>query len=364
MKAVKEKLSAFHALILIYMTQTGIVVLSLGQMLAVTFGYNGWLALPVYAAVVTLNLLLIGLVHRMGRGKSVFDIMEARLPKPLLAPLYLLLISVWSMLACLVVLEYVLIFQMIAFPTTNPIWFKLVIDVLGFMLFTKGLYTMAKASTVFFYLTVWMYPFSCMFFNEFEWSRMTPFLLKGGNYEPMSILNIFTAFFGYELVLLMFGQVDRSVKVIKMAIWANLFVLLSYGYIAVLVFGFFGLHELKIMQFPLIDMFAFIKFPFIERIENMLYGLLLFTMLSTMSMYFWSANETSGRLLPKIKPEYRGAALVASTFFVGLVPNTIGDVNQWLTLFSFAEIGISFGLPLFLIALLLIRKEKGAPASA
>ncbi|MBO7746650.1 GerAB/ArcD/ProY family transporter [Paenibacillus sp. MWE-103] len=364
MKAVKEKLSSFHTMVLIYMTQTGVAVLALGQMLAVTFGYNSWLALPAYAAVVTVNLLLIGLVHRMGRGKSIFDIMERRLPKPLLAPLYLLLISVWSMLACLVIMEYVLVFQMIAFPTTNSIWFKLVIDMLGFMLFTKGLYTIAKASTVFFYLTVWMYPLSCMFFNEFNWTRLTPFLLQGGNHQPAGIVGIYYAFLGYELVLLLFGHVDRSVKLIKMAIWANLLVLLSYAYICFLVLGFFGLHELQKMQYPLIDMFAFIKFPFIERIENVLYGLLLFTMLSTMSMYFWASNETSGRLLPKIKSEYRGGALVAGTFLISMMPDTIGDVDQWLSLFARIEIGISFGLPLFLIALLLIRKEKETTADA
>ncbi|MFC4810703.1 GerAB/ArcD/ProY family transporter [Paenibacillus sp. GCM10023250] len=362
--AVKEKLASFHTLVLIYMTQTGVAVLSLGQLLAVTFGYNGWLALPAYATVVTVNLLLIGLVHRMGRGQSIFDIMERRLPKPLLAPLYLLFISVWSMLACLVIMEYVLIFQMIAFPTTNSIWFKLVIDVLGFMLFTKGVYTIAKASTVFFYLTVWMYPLSCTFFNNFNWSRLTPFLLQGGNYQPSGIVDIYTAFLGYELVLLLFGQVDRSAKPVKLAIWANVLVLLSYAYICFLVLGFFGLHQLQQMQYPLIDMFAFIKFPFIERIENVLYGLLLFTMLTTTSMYFWASNEASGRLLPKIKPEYRGAALVAGAFLIGLIPDTIGNVDQWLTLFSRIEIGISFGLPLFLIVLLLIRREKEASAGA
>ncbi|NBD27532.1 GerAB/ArcD/ProY family transporter [Paenibacillus glycinis] len=362
--AVKEKLAPFHILVLIYMTQTGVVILSLGQMLAQTFGINGWLALPFYGVIVTANLLLIGLVYRMGRGKSIFDIMERRLPLLLLSPLYLLLTMVWSMLACLVSMEYVLIFQMIAFPTTNPVWFKIVIDLLAYSLFIKGIYTISKASTVFFYLTVWMYLFSSMLFHEYSWNRLTPFFFQEGDFALPGMSGIYAAFLGYELVMLLFGYVDRSAKLMKLAIWANLLVFVSYIYVSMLVFGFFGFGELREMQYPLIDMFAYVKFPFIERIENLLYGLLLFTMLATMAMYYWSANEASGRLFPKLKPSYRGIALIAGTFFVGLIPDTLAEVNEWLTWFGIVEIGIAFGLPLFLIALLLIRKEKEAPVHA
>lgn len=62
--------------------------------------------------------------------------------------------------------KYVLIFQMLSFPTTNPMVFKLAVDILAFLMITKGIYSISKAATLFFWLSAWMYLLMLWFFRR------------------------------------------------------------------------------------------------------------------------------------------------------------------------------------------------------
>ncbi|MBT2290294.1 GerAB/ArcD/ProY family transporter [Paenibacillus albidus] len=77
--------------------------------------------------------------------------------------------------------KYILLFQMISFPTTNPMLFKLAVDVLIYFMIVKGIYTISKTATLFFWMTIWMCVLLLWFFPSFRWERLTPFLLQGGH---------------------------------------------------------------------------------------------------------------------------------------------------------------------------------------
>nr|WP_238327728.1 GerAB/ArcD/ProY family transporter [Paenibacillus gorillae] len=149
MEKTKERLAPFHVMILIFMTQSGVMSFILPQLLADNFGTNGWASVIGFGLIATVNIGLIGLIYKLGRGRSIFEILEQAFPKFLLYPIYAAIASLWTMLGCLAGKEYVLIFQMFAFPTTNPMVFKLALDVLVFWLLTKGIYNISKAATIF-----------------------------------------------------------------------------------------------------------------------------------------------------------------------------------------------------------------------
>ena len=71
-----EKLSPFHITILVYMTQSGIIIFTLPRQLAEHFGTNGWLFLVPCFVISSLNIYLISLVYHMGKGRSIFLILE------------------------------------------------------------------------------------------------------------------------------------------------------------------------------------------------------------------------------------------------------------------------------------------------
>ncbi|RED51148.1 spore germination protein (amino acid permease) [Cohnella lupini] len=357
---MKEKLSCFHAAILVHMTQTGIVIFALPGLLAVQFGTNGWLAVPLYFIVTLINVSLIAIVYRVGEGKSIFDILERSIPKVMLYPLYVFLIGLWSLIGCIAAKKYILLFQLIAFPTTNPMAFKFVIDLLAYALIVKGLYNIAKTATVFFWLIIWMGLFLFYFFGDLEWVTFTPFVFQGGHHDVKTYFDIYAAFLGYELSLLFIGYSDRKTRLVKAIIWGNGITAINYILICLVSFGFFSLPQLKSLFVPLLDLLASIKLPFIERIENLLYGFFLFSTILTIGMYSWSAKEVSQRIFPTVRSRFLAFVIVLLSFIVSFIPKSLYEVDKWLRLLAYLEFWVAFGLPLLLISVLIVQRgSKG-----
>jgi hypothetical protein len=137
----------------------------------------------------------------------------------------------------------------------------------------------------------------------------------------------------------------------------NLMTAVSYLAICFVSFGFYSFGQLTKLKYPLLDLLSYIRFPFIERIENLLFGFLLFTALITIVLYVWSAVETLQRIIPKAKPNRLAAFILVAAFMVAWIPDVLGEVEQWLKYLGYAESGVAFGLPLLLIAILLFQKR-------
>lgn len=360
---MKEKLSSFHLCILTNMIQAGVIILVLPHLLARHFGTNGWLALIIVSVFVSLNILLISAVYRLGEGQSMFEILEPIIPRFVLYPFYLCLVCVWALLGCLAAKHYVLVFQMVAFPTVNPMVFKLAVDVLAFFLVIKTIYNISKAATVFFWLIIWMMLLLFFFYGEFQWTRLTPFVFQDSRFSTESFLNIYSAFLGYELCLLLIPHCDRKSKFGSSVLIGHLFTTVIYLHISIIAFGFHGYELLRHMQFPLMNLFAYIQLPFIQATENLLYGFMLFATLLTTVMYVWSAKEVALRMIPASGKLVAFVILLLSYWF-SYIPDVLSEVQQWLTYLSYIEIGIAFGLPLGLIALLAIRRKRGRVSNA
>lgn len=353
-----EKLSPLHVAILVYMSQAGIVMFTLPSQLANYFGTNGWLFLLPCMVISTFNIFLISLVFRLGQGRSVFSIMEQTLTKVIVYPVYLLLTSVWLIFGCMIGKKYVLIWQMIAFPTTNPMVFKLAIDVLLFLLLVKGIYTISRAATLFFWMAVWMILLLFWFFPSFSWVRLTPFIFQGGHEQIRGALDIYTAYLGYELSILLFPYIEKNKRSIRGIYAGNIFLSLNYIFLCLVCFGFFSLAQLKKLSYPMLDLLAYIQLPFIERLENLLYGIFLFLILITVAMYWWAAEESVRRIVPRLKKPVLLFIMIFISYCISFIPKTLDQVNVWITNLGYVTTGIAFGLPLLSIVCLLIQGRR------
>ncbi|WP_150269616.1 GerAB/ArcD/ProY family transporter [Paenibacillus tepidiphilus] len=352
-----EKIRPFNLAVLVYMSQVGIVVFTLPRTLADYFGTNGWLFLIPCFLLVSFNIYLISCVYRLGKGRSVFDILEQSVPKLLLYPLYAALITVWMLFGCVIGKKYVLLFQMLAFPTTNPMVFKLMFDLLAFMLIIKGIYAISRAATMFFWITLWMYLLLLWVLPDFNWVRLTPFILQGGHDQIKGGLEVYGAFLGYEMSLLLFPYISKAKGSMAAIQAGNAYLSFSYINLGLISFGIFSQDQLKQLLYPLLDILAYIQFPFVERLENLLYGFFLFLVLITAVMYWWGALETARRILPRLKQQVLTFMLLGITYSISFIPKTIDEVNTWIGFLGNVTIGIAFGLPLLLITLLLIQKK-------
>ncbi|GGF59684.1 germination protein GerHB [Paenibacillus albidus] len=354
---MKEKLQPFHIAILVYTTQAGIVVFTLPRQLADYFGTNGWLFLLVCYLLSAGNIGLIALVYKLGGGRPIFEILEQSLPKLILYPVYVSLASVWLMFGCMIGKKYILLFQMISFPTTNPMFFKLAVDVLIYLLLAKGIYTISKAATLFFWMTIWMSLLLLWFFPSFRWERLTPFLLQGGHDQIKGGIELYSAYLGYELSILFFPYIDKRKKAMLAIQLGNTLLTLNYLSLSLICFGFFSWGQLKKLIYPLLDLLAYIQLPFIERLENLLYGFFLFLILITVVMYWWAAEVTVMRIFPRIKKKGLTITLITVSYCISFIPKTLDEVVSWITNLGYVTIGIAFGLPIVLILVLLIQRQ-------
>ncbi len=359
---MKEKLSFFHATILIYMFQSGVAILGMPNLLANYFGTNGWLGIFLVSFIVSVNILLIWIVHRLGGSRSVYDILEQSVPKLVLFPVYLALAFLWAMLGCLTTKQYVLIFQMFSFPTTPPMALKLLMDILALLLISKGIYVIAKAATIFFWLIIWMLLLLLFFLGDFEWARLTPFVFKGGESILSGSLNLFFGYLGYELSLFIFPYTDRKTKFIKAVFIANIMITFVYLITCFVCFGFYSVDQLKTIQYPVIDIMSYIRLPFVQRVENLFYGFFMFTTLFSTVMYVWAAKEASRRIFPKTKPGVLEIIILTFVYFVGFIPDVMNEVRQWLQTLGHIQIGVAFGFPIIVILVLLLQRKKGEVA--
>lgn len=358
---MKEKLYPFHVGLLVFMIQSGVVVFTLPRLLAQYMGYNGWITLVLFGGIATINILLISFVYRLSHGKSIFQIIEHAMPKIVFYPIYLGLIIVWTMLGCLVAKQYVIIFQVFVFPTTHPMFIKILVDILTFILIIKGIYNISKAATIFFWMVIWTLALLLYFLSDFQWVNFTPFFLQESTDVVTGGLKIFTAFLGYELVLLLFPYADKK-GFIKAVYAGNIVTVFSYLSVSLICFGFYSFVQLKKMKYPLIDLLSYIKLPFVERIENIIFALFLFTTMISITMYIWASTETAIRLLPRANKKWLSGILIIIAFVVSWVPDVLSEVEMWLQLFTFIEIGIAFGLPILLIIILMLSKGEESNA--
>ncbi|GGG06124.1 GerAB/ArcD/ProY family transporter [Paenibacillus abyssi] len=355
---MREKINPYHIFMLMYMVQSGVGLFSLPRITAEYFGTNGWLAVLVVSFIVCLNIALFYIVYRMGKGRSVFDIMESSVSKFVLFPLYAFVIFVISLTGCLLGKQYILMFQMISFQTTPPYILKLFFEILLYFLLIKGIYNIVKASTVFFYLTSWM-PFLMLYhLGEFEWQRLTPFLFQGETSMIQGIIQIMGSLLGYEVSLYLIPYVERNSPFFRAVVLGSLYTSLVYLVVCIVSFGFFGFTMLLHLNFPLFDLFAFIELPFVERFENLLFIFFIFKVLITTIISFWIVQLYLGRIFTKAHPKLLIFMIVLATYIVSNFADTLTKLSRWLHYLFAMHISLNFLIPIVLIILLNIQKRQ------
>ncbi|MED5019414.1 GerAB/ArcD/ProY family transporter [Paenibacillus chibensis] len=361
---MKERLYASHITLLVFMIQTGVTALSLARSAAMYFGTNGWISILILGGVASVNIMLIGIVNRMCGGESVFAVMATSLPRFVTIPIYLVFTVYLTLIGCMVGKQYIHIFQLIAFPTASTFMLKACFDLVVIFLVTKGIYNIGKAATVFSILILWMVFLLFAFSNDFEFDRMSPFVFKQGHHMLRGAVDMFAAFAGYELILFVMPYADKSKKWIRSVQTGNLMTTLTYFSFVFISFGFFSLDQLKIMLYPLLDMLAYIQLPFVERLENLLFSFLLFTVVITVGMYIWSACESAQQVFPKANRNVMVLFIVFVSFLISILPDTLFQLELVLKYLTYGETAFSFGFPLFLILLLMIQKRSEVKARA
>ena len=350
---MKERLHPIHISILIYMIQNAVVLFSLPKLTAESYGTNGWLGMIFIYVLVNINIMFIAIIYKMGKGKSIFEIVETTIPKWVMLPVYLFIIGAWIGMASMVMKMYIFIMKMFFFPGVPVTIFIILITYLCFLLLKGGIYHISKASVLFFISTIWMIFLFIYLIPEFEFTRFTPFFFKGKTDIMMGSVHVYSAFLGFEISILFFPMVEK--KWTKSIFIGNFLSMSVYFIIIFLSYGFFSFNQLLNDFYPVITMLEYIEIPFLARVENLIFSFIAFKVLLTIVMYYWGAQQVCRNILPRLKPNYWILIILTIGIVISLIPETLFDVGKWLELLSYFAIGIAWVLPLFVLCILFLQ---------
>ncbi|TMU86653.1 spore gernimation protein [Bacillus sp. BHET2] len=353
---MREKLHPFQIALLIYMIQSGVTLFSIPRLSAEAFGTNGWIGLFILFGIVTLNILLIGLVNKWGKGQSIFVIIENVFPKWLFVPFYLFISVVFTLLATLVAKKYILLLQMLFFRDTPSIVFVGMFFLLSFFLLKGCIYEIGKATVILFFMTIWTMLLLTFHLSEFSFTRMTTFIMQGEKDILSGGLNVYSAFLGYELSLFLIPYAQKNFT--KGVFFGNAITSFIYISVSFVCFGFFSFDYLINDLYPVITLIEYVKFPFVERVENLIFTLFALKVLITVVMYLWASKELVSHSFQKLRSNFISLFLLTIGTLVSFIPDIIREVDQWLKWLTYIDVGIAFLLPLLLIFLIGLNKLK------
>ncbi|MBB3112095.1 lysylphosphatidylglycerol synthetase-like protein (DUF2156 family) [Paenibacillus phyllosphaerae] len=365
---MQEKLHGYHIALIVYMLELDVTVFSLPRIVAENLGTNGWIGLILLAFVAVCNIALIQLVYRAGKGRSIYEIAEQSIPKLLLYPVYLLLAIFWIGLGSFIGKKYVLIYQMISFPTTSASLLYISIALLAYYMLTKGIYNMGKAITLFCYMTIILTVLLFYYTNDWELSRFTTYLFQGAaeGHSFKNWLEVYTIFVGYEITLFLFPYSDKK-TLFKGVYCGQILNLTIYLILIMLCFGFFSFEQLKSIMYPVINLLSYIELPFLNRLENLVFTLFLFSNVISIALFSWMALTATQRVFPRVKLRFLELGILALSVGISFYPSILRDSEKLLRYAMYGEAGLAFMLPLLLLALLFFQNKKaggngGTPA--
>lgn len=362
---MKEKLHYIQIICLMHMLQLDVTNFALPRYVAKNVGTNGWIAILIVALVALLHLLLLYAVYHFGKGRSLFAILEATLPRFTLIPLYIAMVIFFVFLASMIGKNYTLLYQTFAFQNTKSMVFYTLIVVMAYFLLSKGIYNIVKAVTIFFLLSIWMTVIAFYYIPEIELVRFTPFIFKDSS-ASLSLTGwaeIFVAFMGYELVLFLFPAVNQKTHLFRGAIIGHL---ISTAVVLLTIFttiGFFGNHALKAISYPVLDIFSYVEIPFISRIESIIYPFFTFSNVTSVVMYSYAALLALGRIFPKLQYKALCAIITILLFVTGFIPTLLRQVETLLHAGFYIEMIFAFTLPFLLLIFIVIQRWAGGSAS-
>lgn len=355
------KLPFFQTTLIATFTQTGVIAFSLPRILAENVGTNGWVALLLCSGVSTLNLLLIAIVYRKSQNRSIFEIAQSAFPKFLLIPTFAALAFLWAVLGCLVGKQYVLILKSLSFPALQTVYLYLIFELLAFLLISKGI--LGISNFTFLPLLISLSNITLIIYNldELEISRMTTYWFKDADHSFKGWLDIYMAFLGYELCLLLFPYANKKSRLIRAYIIGNFLTTFTYVIVALVCFSFFSFQQLQHLKYPVLNLLSFVELPFVKRIDDLIFTIILFRVLITNVLFSWSAVETMKWLLPASKKKRYPLVILGIIALAVLIilPSTLDKLEKWLNLFGYTEAAVAFLLPVFLLIALLINKYRG-----
>jgi len=354
-----ETFKPFYLFFITYMTQMGIVFFSLPNSIATHFGYNGWIMIIPISVVVCIQIGLIAIIYRFNKGESIFQTIESlnSKAKMIVMPLYISLSIFWSILSVTIAKHYVHVMKFLYFPQTDMQWFVLLTLILTFYLVTRGIITIVHITTIFFFLSAPIIFLLFYFVPDFSFLQFSTFLFNENTDFYGGIIEVYTAFLGFEVILFMFPYISKEKSGFKYVFWGHLYTSFVYLIVTIFCYGFNSIQQLTRQVYPVVTLMKYIEFEFIERLDSIIFILFYLKVLITITMYVWISLITLKRVV-KWSDNLIVFVLLAVGYLATLPFVTKKESISLLSALTNVQLFISVILPLLLLMIIFKKRRS------
>lgn len=352
-----EKFKPFYLFFITYMTQMGIVFFSLPNIIADHFGYNGWIMIIPISVVVLIHIGLIAKIYSFNKGESIFETIESlnSKAKMILMLLYISLSIFWSILAVTIAKHYAHVMKFLYFPYTDIQWFVLLTLILAFYLVTRGIITIVHITTIFFFLSAPIIFLLFYFVPDFSFLQFSTFLFNENKDFYGGIIELYTAFLGFEVILFMFPYISKEKSGFKYVFWAHLYTSFVYLIVTIFSYGFNSIQQLTRQVYPVVTLMKYIEFEFIERLDSIIFILFYLKVLITITMYVWISLVTLKRVV-----KWSDNLIVFVLLIVGYLSTLpfVTKKESIILLYALTKVQLFLSVFLPLLLLMIIFKKR------
>ncbi|MDQ6598961.1 spore gernimation protein GerB [Bacillus salipaludis] len=353
----KAKISSFLVFFLIHKMQVGIGVLGFQPIIALTAGYDAWIAVIISGLSIHMILWMMYKIAETADG----DIMIAHTVTfgNKMGKFISLLFVIYFLVSAVTVLRnFIEVIQVWMFPDLSTFWYSLAFCCLGTYVVFGGIRTITGVAFFGFVLPAYLV-FTFLFTLPYaDFKNLLPIFdhsikdLVKASYQ-MS----FT--YSGSLILLFFYPFIKEPK--KSKKWAHVAVLLAtiaYTFLTILTFAYFSEGQLQKNIWPTLTMWKIVEMPFVERFEYIGIATWTIVLLPNFCISFWCAS----RIIKKVTNLKQKYGVLMISMIVLIIINFLRTRQQINTVTSYlGKIGflIDYGyIPLLFFLILIVKRVK------
>ncbi|MEH7245332.1 endospore germination permease [Neobacillus niacini] len=325
---------------------------------------NAWISVIIAGLIVQIFVLIIWMLMKRHKGKTILEISQTVLGKYIgnLVNFSYLLYGVLVMSN--VVILYADIIERWILETTPKTVMIFLIIATGIYLGKQNLRVIARFFTIVNVLVFLLFVLSFFAFsNNLSFTNLLPISQSSFTDMFKGSTQVTSALLGFEILLFIFpfvlGQEKQMLKKMTSAIAT---VVIIYLYFAVLTLATFSQKEIAIVPEPVLYMLKGLNFRVVERIDMIFLSYWIIPMTTSFVVYLYIASSAAGKMFHKGKRKYPVWYLSILVFGIAYFFSDAIQIQTFNHYTAVISLIFIFGIPLFLLLLSIIFKNRGIRA--
>ncbi|WP_397537456.1 GerAB/ArcD/ProY family transporter [Rummeliibacillus pycnus] len=351
----QKLLNKYHVIFLAQSSMIGTGILTLPQRLS-SVGYSQVLLPILFGIIASLTLgQMIWLISKYPT-KNLFQINEILLGKILGKSINVLIVLQFTLFCADIISDYMHLIQSTALPEQTVTIPALLLLLLLIYITNGGITTIARFCIMTFFLTTGLVYFTHWAIEKGDFSHIFPLFNYNGKEFFEAVKKGYFTILGYELIMFYFPLIKDQKKAYQHAligVWISIILCLLTSVASVM---YNSEWQLKHVEFPVLNIFKAGGFTFVERIDVFGMALWVLLILSTVTIYLWSAKKGLDILTSKRKNYY----LYFLVFVIFLLVKLPFDQATQKKIFLVSDYGgyILIIWPIFLGFLYFLRQKQ------